>query len=269
MFMDTSTFRVSNALTFSISSATTDPPAGFDREESKAVVKRLTKRLQSLQKLMWAERKQRLLVVLQSIDTGGKDGTIRSVFGKINPQGVKVHSFKKPTERELAHDYLWRVHPCVPADGEIGIFNRSHYEDVLVVKVHGYVPDELIQKRYEHIRNFEQMLVDEGTTVIKILLHITKDEQKERLESRLKVPEKNWKFQIGDLKERAHWEHYQEAFETMIRETSTESSPWYVIPANNKKYRNEIISTLIVETLEGLDMQWPSPEEGLEDIKVE
>ena len=267
--MDTSLFRISDAPSFSISNAITDSPDGFDRDESKVTVKRLTKRLQSLQKLMWAERKQRLLVVLQSIDTGGKDGTIRSVFGKINPQGVKVHSFKKPSERELAHDYLWRVHPCVPANGEIGIFNRSHYEDVLVVKVHGYAPEELVQKRYGHIRNFEQMLVDEGTTIIKILLHITKEEQKERLESRLNIPEKNWKFQIGDLKERAHWDQYQDAFETMIRETSTDSSPWYVVPANDKKYRNEIISTLIVETLEALDMQWPAPEEGLEDIKVE
>jgi len=267
--MDTSLFRISDAPSFSISNAVTDSPAGFNRDESKVTVKRLTKRLQSLQKLMWAERKQRLLVVLQSIDTGGKDGTIRSVFGKINPQGVKVHSFKKPTERELAHDYLWRVHPCVPANGEIGIFNRSHYEDVLVVKVHGYAPEELVQKRYGHIRNFEKMLVDEGTTIIKILLHITKEEQNARPARRLNTPDKNWKFQIGDLKERAHWDQYQEAFETMIRETSTDSSPWYVVPANDKKYRNEIISTLIVETLEALDMQWPAPEEGLADIKVE
>lgn len=267
--MDISEFRVMDASLFSLSDTVAEPPSGFDRDESKSRLKSLTKRLQSLQKLMWGQRKERLLVVLQSIDTGGKDGTIRSVFGKINPQGVKVHSFKKPTERELAHDYLWRVHPCVPANGEIGIFNRSHYEDVLVVKVHGFVSEERIQKRYDHIRHFEQMLVDEGTTIIKILLHITKDEQKKRLESRLHVPEKNWKFQLGDLEERAHWEEYQDAFETMIRETSTEASPWYVIPANDKKYRNEIISTLIVETLEGLDMQWPAPEEGLEDIRVE
>jgi PPK2 family polyphosphate:nucleotide phosphotransferase len=266
--MDPSLFRVAHASEFSLLQAVTDPPVGFDKDDSKANAKRLTKRLQSLQRLMWAERKQRLLVVLQSIDTGGKDGTIRSVFGKINAQSVKVHSFKKPTEHELAHDYLWRVHPCVPGDGEISIFNRSHYEDVLVVKVHGYASEERIQKRYEHIRNFENMLVDEGTTVIKILLHISKDEQKKRLESRLHVPEKNWKFQIGDLKEREHWDQYQEAFETMLRETSTEGSPWYVVPANNKRYRNELISTIVVETLESLEMRWPEPAEGLEDIKV-
>jgi PPK2 family polyphosphate:nucleotide phosphotransferase len=164
---------------------------------------------------------------------------------------------------------LWRVHPHVPADGEIVVFNRSHYEDILVVKVHGYAPDELIEKRYQHIRNFEQMLSDEGTTIIKIFLHITKDEQKRRLEDRLNQPEKNWKFEMSDLKERAYWEQYQEAFEKMIQRTSTESAPWYVIPANNKKYRNEIISSIIVETMENFNMEWPKPAEGLEDIIIE
>lgn len=218
---------------------------------------------------MWAERKQRLLVVLQAIDAGGKDGTIRSVFGLLNPQGVKVTSFKRPTKLELAHDYLWRVHPHVPGNGEIVVFNRSHYEDVLVVKVHGYAPSDTIEKRYNHIRSFEQMLVDEGTTVVKIYLHISKDEQKRRLESRLNTPEKQWKFNKDDLKERAYWEQYQDAFETMLKETSTQDAPWYVVPANNKKYRNEVISTLICEVLESLDMAWPKAAEGTENITIE
>ena len=267
--MDTSQYRVSNPETFALSDAAADPPTGFDKEQSKRVLKKNTKQLQSLQKLMGAERKQRLLVVLQAIDAGGKDGTIRSVFGLLNPQGVKVKSFKRPTKIELAHDYLWRVHPHVPGNGEIVVFNRSHYEDVLVVKVHGYAPDDAIEKRYSHIRSFEQMLVDEGTTVVKIYLHISKDEQKKRFESRLNTPEKQWKFNKDDLKERAYWDQYQEAFETMLKETSTEDAPWYVVPANNKKYRNEVISTLIREALESLDMAWPKAAEGIEDVRIE
>ncbi len=267
--MDTSCFRLNQPNSFSLANMPTTAPEDFDKEVSKKSVKKLTKRIQALQELMWAEHKQRLLVVLQAIDTGGKDGTIRAVFGRTNPQGVKVKSFKRPTEEELSHDYLWRVHPHVPGNGEIVVFNRSHYEDVLVVKVHEYAPLEVIEKRYQHIRNFEQMLADEGTTVIKIFLHISKDEQKRRLEDRLNQPEKNWKFEMGDIKERSYWDQYQQVFETMIQETSTEVAPWYVVPANNKKYRNEIISSIIVETLEGLNMQWPKPAEGLENIRIE
>ena len=267
--MDTSCFRLNQPNSLSLATMPTAAPEEFDKAVSKKKVKTLTKRIQALQELMWAEQKQRLLVVLQAIDTGGKDGTIRAVFGRTNPQGVKVQSFKRPTEVELSHDYLWRVHPHVPGDGEIVVFNRSHYEDVLVVKVHEYVPLEVIEKRYQHIRNFEQMLADEGTTIIKIFLHISKDEQKRRLEDRLNQPEKNWKFEMGDIKERSYWDQYQQVFETMIQETSTEDAPWFVVPANNKKYRNEIISSIIVETLEGLSMQWPKPAEGLENIRIE
>lgn len=267
--MDTSSFRITQAKEFILADTQTDAPDNFDKQESKKTVKELTKQIRTLQELMWAEQKQRLLVVLQAIDTAGKDGTIRAVFGRANPQGFKVQSFKRPTEIELAHDYLWRVHPHVPANGEIVIFNRSHYEDVLVVKIHDYAPAELVEKRYAHIRNFEQMLVDEGTTIIKIFLHITKDEQKKRLEDRLNQPEKNWKFEMSDLKERGYWNQYQDAFETMIQRTSTKDAPWYVIPANNKKYRNEVISSIIVETMESFNMEWPKPAEGLEDIVIE
>lgn len=267
--MDTSEFLVSNTAHFALSNYQVDPPATFNEKQSKRTLKKKTKELQSLQKLMWAERKHRVLVVLQAIDAGGKDGTIRSVFGGLNPQGVKVQSFKRPTKNELAHDYLWRVHKHVPGNGEIMVFNRSHYEDVLVVKVHEYAPLDLVEKRYEHIRNFEQLLADEGTTIIKIFLHISKEEQKRRFEDRLNEPNKNWKFKKEDLKERAFWNEYQEAFERMIERTSTQDAPWYVIPANNKKYRNEIISNLMIETLSSLGMEWPPAADGLDNIVID
>lgn len=267
--MDTSEFLVSSTAHFALSNYQVDPPATFNEKQSKRTLKKKTKELQSLQKLMWAERKHRVLVVLQAIDAGGKDGTIRSVFGGLNPQGVKVQSFKRPTKNELAHDYLWRVHKHVPGNGEIMVFNRSHYEDVLVVKVHEYAPLDLVEKRYEHIRNFEQLLADEGTTIIKIFLHISKEEQKRRFEDRLNEPNKNWKFKKEDLKERAFWNEYQEAFERMIERTSTQDAPWYVIPANNKKYRNEIISNLMIETLSSLGMEWPPAADGLDNIVID
>lgn len=267
--MDTSEFLVSSTAHFALSNYQVDPPAAFNEKQSKRTLKKNTKELQSLQKLMWAERKHRVLVVLQAIDAGGKDGTIRSVFGGLNPQGVKVQSFKRPTKNELAHDYLWRVHKHVPGNGEIMVFNRSHYEDVLVVKVHEYAPLDLVEKRYEHIRNFEQLLADEGTTIIKIFLHISKEEQKRRFEDRLNEPNKNWKFKKEDLKERAFWNEYQEAFERMIERTSTQDAPWYVIPANNKKYRNEIISNLMIETLSSLGMEWPPAADGLDNIVID
>ena len=229
----------------------------------------LNDELEDLQELLYAEGKHKVLVVLQATDTGGKDGTIRHVFDKVNPQGVKVASFKKPTELELAHDYLWRVHARTPAAGEIVIFNRSHYEDVLVVRVHGLVPEDRWRKRYEHIRNFEQMLADEGTTIIKLFLHLSKDEQKRRLQSRLDEPHKRWKFAVGDLAERERWDQYQAAFTDMLAETSTADAPWYVIPADNKDARNVLVSKIVVEALRSLDMEWPEAEEGLDDITIE
>lgn len=217
---------------------------------------------------MWAEHQHRVLVVIQATDTGGKDGTIRHVFDGTNPQGVKVASFKKPTEEELRHDYLWRVHSEVPGSGEITIFNRSHYEDVLVVRVHDIVPKERWSKRYDHINDFERLLADEGTTIVKIFLHISKDEQKQRLQDRLDEPDKNWKFALGDLAERERWDDYQEAFTAMLERTSQPWAPWYVVPANNKRFRNLVISHLMVNTLRSLDMEWPEAEEGLKDIVI-
>jgi PPK2 family polyphosphate:nucleotide phosphotransferase len=226
-------------------------------------------RLEALQELLYADGRHKLLVVFQGIDTSGKDGSIRHIFDRVNPAGVRVASFKKPTAEELGHDYLWRVHKHTPQNGEIVIFNRSHYEDVLVVRVHGLVPEERWRKRYEHINAFEKLLADEGTTILKFFLHITKDEQKERLEERLKDPAKHWKFDVNDLKERARWDDYTAAYEEALARTSTPWAPWYVIPANKKWYRNLVISSVLVDTLERLNLRPPPAPEGLSEIVVE
>lgn len=223
------------------------------REETAKVVTRLSE----LQKVLYAENKHRILVVFQAMDTGGKDGVTRGVFQGVNPQGVRVKGFKAPTAYELAHDYLWRVHRQVPRSGQIVVFNRSHYEDVLVVRVHKLVPKKVWQRRYDHINAFERLLVDEGTTILKFYLHIDKDEQKERLQARLDEPDKNWKFNPGDLEERKLWPEYQKAYEDMLSKTSTSWAPWYIIPANRKWYRNLVVSKIVVHTLEKLDMQYP------------
>jgi PPK2 family polyphosphate:nucleotide phosphotransferase len=208
-----------------------------NKKKGKKALLPLNRRLETLQELLYAENKHKLLVVLQGADTAGKDGTIRHVFEGVNPQGVKVASFKVPTPAELAHDYLWRVHQQTPGRGEIVIFNRSHYEDVLVVRVHNLVPVEVWQRRYEQINAFEAMLADEGTTILKFFLHISKEEQKKRLQDRLTDPEKQWKFSRGDLAERQHWDRYMEAYEVMLSKTSTAQAPWYIVPANRKWLR--------------------------------
>jgi PPK2 family polyphosphate:nucleotide phosphotransferase len=241
----------------------------ISKKEGKKKLHQLNQELETLQELLYAEGKQKILIVLQAMDTGGKDGTIRHVFEGVNPQGVKVASFKAPTRKELAHDYLWRIHKLTPGKGEIVIFNRSHYEDVLVVRVHNLVPEEIWSRRYEHIRAFEKTLIDEGTTILKFYLHINQEEQKERLQARLDEPHKNWKFSKGDLEERKLWGQYQEAFEAAIGETSTVVSPWYIIPANRKWYRNLVISSIIIDKLKSLNMSYPAPEEDLNDIVIE
>ena len=239
-----------------------------EKATAKQEVLALNKRVEALQELMYAEGKRKLLVVLQGMDTSGKDSTIRYVFEGVNPQGVKVASFKVPTPLELGHDYLWRVHQKTPASGEIVIFNRSHYEDVLVVRVHKLVPKDRWEKRYGHIRDFEKMLADEDTAILKFFLHVDKDEQKKRLLERRDTPHKQWKFSTGDLKERLLWDEYQKAYEDALNETSTPWAPWYVIPANQKWFRNLVISSLMVKTLEGFDMHFPAAEEGVENIEV-
>ena len=245
--------------------------SAFDgkKKEGKKTAKTLTHRLEELQELLYAEHKHQVLIVLQAMDTGGKDSTIRHVFDGVNPQGVKVASFKVPTQEELDHDYLWRVHKHTPGKGEIVIFNRSHYEDVLVVRVHNLVPEAVWRKRYDHINAFERTLADEGTTILKFFLHIDLEGQKERLQSRLDRPHKRWKFNRGDLKERKLWPQYIAAYEAALSQTSTDWAPWYIIPANRKWYRNLVIGTILVETLEGLDMRYPQPEENLDDVVIE
>ncbi|MEM9615068.1 MAG: polyphosphate kinase 2 family protein [Actinomycetota bacterium] len=239
-----------------------------DKDEAREYLLTLNDRLEALQELLWAQRKERVLVVLQAMDAGGKDGTIRRVFEGVDPSGVKVAAFKRPTEAELAHDYLWRVHPHVPGDGELVIFNRSHYEDVLVVRVMDIVPKSRWKKRYDHIRAFEQLLADEGTTIIKLFLHISKDEQRERLQARLDEPDKNWKFEEGDLVPRARWDDYQEAFTDALTETSTEDAPWYVIPADRKWYRNLVVSEILIQSLEGLDMTYPEAAPDIAEMVI-
>lgn len=239
-----------------------------DKSEAKAALLDLNKRLQDLQELLHAEHKHKVLIVLQALDSGGKDGTIRHVFEGVNPKGVKVASFGVPTERELDHDYLWRVHQQTPGNGEIVIFNRSHYEDVLVVRVHSLVPEERWKRRYEHINAFEKLLVDEGTTILKFYLHIDLDEQKERFQARLDDPKKQWKFRMGDLEERKLWPKYSQAYEAMLRLTSTHHAPWYVVPANRKWYRNLVVGRIVVDALERLDMQYPKPDEDVRHVVI-
>jgi PPK2 family polyphosphate:nucleotide phosphotransferase len=241
----------------------------ISKKEGKKLLLQLNQELEALQELLYAEYKHKLLIVLQAMDTGGKDGVIRHVFEGVNPQGVKVASFKVPTRQELDHDFLWRIHKHTPEKGQIVIFNRSHYEDVLVVRVHNLVPEEVWSRRYEHIRSFEKMLADEGTTILKFYLHIDQEEQKERLQARLDDPSKNWKFSIGDLDERKLWDQYLAAFEDALVNTTTEAAPWYVVPANRKWYRNLVISTIIIEKLKSLKMSYPEPEDNLDGIMIE
>jgi len=248
----------------------TSDTGGFkDKHEAKKLLAQNIKRMAELQNVLYAEGKHALLIVLQAIDAGGKDGTIRKIMSGVNPQGVHVTSFKKPTEEELSHDFLWRIHKAVPSRGMIGIFNRSHYEDVLIVRVHNLVPKKVWQERYDHINNFEQLLTDSGVTVLKFYLHISKKEQKERFQARLDKPHKRWKFNVGDLSERTLWDDYMQAFEAVFAQCSSKAAPWHIVPADKKWYRNLVISETIVKTLEGLDLKYPAPAEGLDDIVIE
>jgi PPK2 family polyphosphate:nucleotide phosphotransferase len=239
------------------------------KDDRAAALAPLTARLAELQERFWADGRHRLLVVLQGMDTAGKDGAIKDVFRSLDPLGVRVASFKQPSEVELAHDYLWRVHAQVPAKGEITIFNRSHYEDVLVVRVHDIVPRDVWSRRYGHIADFERLLTDEGTTICKFFLHISKDEQAARLQARLDDPAKNWKFAVGDLGERERWDDYQQAFTDALEKTSTDAAPWYVVPANRKWFRNHVIAEVLIEALEALDLRYPDPPPDLATIRIE
>ena len=230
-----------------------------DKAETAEKCGKLEERIGDLQELFFADHRRALLIVLQGMDTSGKDGTVRHVMHLVSPLGVRAVPFKKPNETELAHDYLWRIHSQVPAKGEVVIFNRSHYEDVLVVRVHGYVPEKQWRKRYAQINDFERMLVENGTVILKFFLHISKDEQRKRLQARIDDPTKRWKFQLGDVDERKLWKEYREAYEEAVEKTSTEHAPWIVVPADYKWVRNYVVAKTVVDTLEGLDMKYPDP----------
>ena len=247
-----------------------DLTPGFDGDEDDAREKigELRDELVQLQERLYAQEKHKLLVVLQAMDTGGKDGAIRRIFSGVNPQGISVARFAAPTPEELSHDYLWRIHRRVPAKGQIVVFNRSHYEDVLVVRVNDLVPQKVWKRRYEHLRNFEQMLVDEGTTILKFYLHIDKEEQRERLQARLDEPDKNWKFDAHDLEQRKNWDSYMEAFRDAIVETDRKDAPWFVIPANRKWFRDYAMLTIIVDAVKKLDPRFPEPAFDPRSIKV-
>ncbi len=234
-----------------------DDSAFADKDKAKAQTEKDAEAIDALQNRLYAEGKRALLVVLQGIDCSGKDGTVRAVFNTCGPIGVRIASFKAPTAPELAQDYLWRVHQAVPARGLIGIFNRSHYEDVLVVKVKKYAPLEAIERRYDEINAFENMLTHNGTKILKFMLHISKEEQAERLRDRIETPDKRWKFNPSDLDDRALWDHYMAAYETAVNRCSTSHAPWYVIPADRNWLRNAAIARIVRETLEEMNPQYP------------
>ena len=235
-------------------------PKGDDlKEEIDGLLERLTR----LQDVFYADGRHSLLIVLQGRDAAGKDGVVRTVVGAFNPAGVRVTSFKVPTAIEMAHDYLWRIHQVAPEKGMVGVFNRSHYEDVLAVRVHDYVPKPVWSKRYKQINDFEQMLTENGTVILKFFLHVSREEQKTRLRDRVQDETKNWKFNAGDLEERGLWDKYTEAYRDALRKCSTKWAPWYVVPADSNKARNYLIARRIVETLEELDLKYPEPKTDL------
>lgn len=240
-----------------------------DKKDARDELTALHIRLADLQQRFFVDKRKKLLFVLQGMDTSGKNGTIKHVFRGVNPQGVHVSSFDRPTSRELKHDFLWRVHRCAPANGEIMIFDRSHYEDVLAVRVNNLKPKEVWKKRYRHINDFEQLLVDEGTIILKFFLHIDRNEQKERLQARLDRPEKNWKFDPSDLIARSRWEEYQQAYEDVFEKTSLPHAPWYLIPANKKWARNLLVARMVVACLEDMKLSYPKVDFDPKSIVIE
>ncbi len=244
---------------------------GDGKAKAKARLQGHVKRLRFLQERLFAGGNRALLIVLQGMDTSGKDGTIKNVMSGVNPQGCRVASFKAPSRQELAHDFLWRVHQKVPPKGYIGIFNRSHYEDVLITRVHGLVSEKVARQRFNQISEFEELLSNTGTVVLKFFLHISKEEQRKRLEARIRNPEKRWKFSTQDLEERKLWNDYMKALEDVIPATSTDHAPWYIVPADRKWFRNVVVADTVVETLESMNLKCPPAREEVdwENLKIE
>ena len=263
-----SDMRVMPGAKVRLRSISTDDTFGWEKKSALKELENVKARLDILQQRLFAEERRSMLLVLQAMDAAGKDGTIRSILSGLNPAGVSIAPFGVPGGPETEHDYLWRVHAQAPAKGRIVVFNRSHYEDVLVVRVKGFAPRPVWMRRYEHIREFEELLVDEGTTVVKCFLHVSKDVQRERLQERIDDPEKRWKFRMGDLDDRALWPQYQKAYEDALTRTSTDRAPWYVVPADRNWVRNLAVAKILLRHLEKIDPQLPAPEEDIEGVVV-
>jgi PPK2 family polyphosphate:nucleotide phosphotransferase len=242
---------------------------GGNKDVDQQETERLIARIAELQAMLYAQRKHKVLLVLQGMDTAGKDGTVRALFSQVNPIGIRVQAFKAPTDIELAHDFLWRVHQQVPVKGEVAIFNRSHYEDVLVPRVLGDIDTSECKRRYAQINDFERMLAEQGTVIVKVFLHISKDEQRERLQERIDDPDKNWKFDPQDVKQRAKWDALQRAYERTITATNAEHAPWYVVPADSKTQRNLVVANILLETLQALKLRWPPANPELKGMRIE
>jgi len=242
---------------------------GGAKQRERALTVELIGQVARLQEMLYASRKQKLLLILQGMDTAGKDGTTRALFSQISPMGLQATGFAAPTERERAHDFLWRVHAHMPGNGQIAVFNRSHYEDVLVPRVLGDIDGKECKRRFAQIRDFERMLSESGTTVMKVFLHISKDEQKKRLQERLDDPEKHWKFDPTDLGVRDQWDAYQRAYEDAIQATNADHAPWYIVPADSKTHRNLIVASLLLETMERMKLSWPAPKADLATVKID
>ena len=265
----TKQFRAGKQTKIKDADADEKPLSSGDKAKDKELVAELAAQIAVQQEMLYAGQKHRILVVLQGIDTSGKDGTVKGVFNLVNPQGIQIANFKAPSTIERAHDYLWRIHQQVPRLGEIVVFNRSHYEDVLVTRVHDWIDEAECERRYAQIRDFEKMLAETGTTIIKCLLHISRDEQRSRLQERIDDPAKHWKFDMQDLEERKFWDKYQELFGKAINATDADHAPWYVIPANSKPHRNLAIASILLETLQDLKLTPPDPKPELKGLKIE
>jgi len=262
-------FRATREQCLTEADAGRKPLSSGDKASDRRHVAEMAEQIAALQEKLYAQGRHKLLVVLQGMDTSGKDGTIRDVFSGIDPLGITSTSFKLPTADEKAHDYLWRIHQKVPMQGQVAVFNRSHYEDVLVTLVHGDIDEAECARRYAQIRDFERMLSETGTTILKCFLHISRDEQRERLQARLDNPEKHWKFDMQDVKERAHWDAYQAAYEQAIRHTSTDYAPWYVIPADSKTHRNLAVASIVLEALDELHPAYPPPHLDYAKLRID
>ena len=265
-----SVYKVKSGEKIDLNNISTNDKSLFDggKKDHYDVLAGLREELKEMQNLLYAEGQNKLLVVIQAMDTGGKDGCVKSVFARVDPQGIHVSAFKKPTEEEMAHDYLWRVHQHAPRSGMISVFNRSHYEDIIAVRVKKIFPEEVWGKRYRHIIEFERMLAEEGTKIVKIFLNISKEEQQERLQARLDDPAKHWKFNPDDLKDRARWGEFMGAYSELISKTSTDHAPWYIIPADRKWYRNLSVTQIMIDALKSLDMSYPETDWDPSEIEI-